>query len=160
VLLILSFSLLVIPGLIFMITYALTMPVVMMENLKNWAAMKRAKALAKRSKRTVIFIVLIQFGIPFIFSVIIAAAVGTLVSNRMLDRIVAERIKDFMQIPVDLLVVPLISIMTGLLYLKMRLAGGEDLRQTLSQFEEADAPQTNWQKRMRERISIATHPSK
>jgi hypothetical protein len=122
--------------------------------------MKRAKALAKRSKRTVIFIVLIQFGIPLIASFIISIFVGILVSNHMLDKLSAQRITDFMGIPVDLLVVPLTSIMTGLLYLKMRLAGGEDLRQTLSQFEEADAPQTNWQKRMRERLSIATHPSK
>jgi serine/threonine protein kinase len=159
-LIILGFILLFIPGLIVMITFALTMPVVMMENLSNWAAMKRAKALAKRSKRTVIFIVLIQFGIPLIASFIISIFVGILVSNHMLDKLSAQRITDFMGIPVDLLVVPLTSIMTGLLYLKMRLAGGEDLRQTLSQFEEADAPQTNWQKRMRERLSIATHPSK
>ena len=159
-LIILGFILLFIPGLIVMITFALTMPVVMMENLSGWAAMKRAKALAKRSKRTVIFIVLIQFGIPLIGSLITSTFVGTLVSNHMLDRLSAQRITDLMGIPVDLLVVPLTSIMTGLLYLKMRLAGGEDLRQTLSQFEEADAPQTNWQKRMRDRLSIATHPSR
>jgi serine/threonine protein kinase len=159
-LILLGFILLFIPGLLLMITYALTMPVVMMENLSGRAAMRRAKALAKRSKRTVVFIVLIQFGIPFLSSMIIGLLVGTLVSNHQLDANVAQRITEFMRIPVDLLVVPLISIMTGLLYLKMRLAGGEDLSETLSQFEEADAPQTNWQKRMRERLSITTHPSK
>ena len=122
--------------------------------------MKRAKALAKRSKRTVIYIVLIQFGIPFLASLIISIFVAFLVKDHGLDESIGTRITEFIQIPINLLVVPLISIMTGLLYLKMRLAGGEDLNATLTQFEDADAPQTNWQKRMRERLSLLTHPSK
>jgi hypothetical protein len=157
---ILGIILAVISMLYMMIAYTLTMPVVMMENLRGWVAMKRAKALAKRSKRTVIFIVLIHYGISIIFLLITSAIVGTLVSNHMLDGIVAQRIGEFIQIPINLLVVPLTSIMTGLLYLKMRLAGGEDLNETLTQFEDQDAPQTNWQKRMRERLSLLTHPSK
>jgi serine/threonine protein kinase len=158
----LGFILLFIPGIILMITYALTMPVVMMENLSGRAAMKRAKALAKRSKRTVVFIVLIQFGIPFIGSLIISTLIA-LYSHaypQAIDATVAQRITEFIRIPIDILVVPLISIMTGLLYLKMRLAGGENLNEILMQFEETDTPQTNWQKRMRERLSIMTHPSK
>jgi serine/threonine protein kinase len=161
-LLVLCFILLVFPAFIFMITYALTMPVVMMENLSGRAAMRRAKALAKRSKRTVILIVLIQFGIPFMASLIISILIAfySKAYPQTIDPTVAQRITEFIRIPIDLLVVPLISIMTGLLYLKMRLSGGEDLNEILMQFEDTDTPQTNWQKRMRERLSIMTHPSK
>jgi serine/threonine protein kinase len=161
-LLLLCLVLLIFPAFIFMITYALTMPVVMMENLSGRKAMKRAKALAKRSKRTVIFIVMIQFGIPFITMVVTSLLISfyRAAYPQVIDATVAQRITEFIRIPIDLLVVPLTSIMTGLLYLKMRLAGGENLNEILTQFEETDAPQTNWQKRMRERLSIMTHPSK
>ncbi|MBI3652837.1 MAG: protein kinase [Acidobacteria bacterium] len=162
VMIMLGFILLFFPMLIVMITYALTMPVVMMENLSGWKAMKRAKALAKRSKRTVIYIVLIQVGIHSLWAVIISGLIALYgkAYPQVIDNNIAKLIADFLRIPIDLLVVPLISIMTGLLYLKMRLAGGEDLNATLSQFEDADAPQTNWQKRMRERLSLLTHTSK
>jgi serine/threonine protein kinase len=161
-LIILGFILLFIPMLYVMITYALTLPVVMMENLRGWAALKRAKALAKRSKRTVIVIVLIQFGIPVVSSLVISLFIAFInkAFPQMIDHSIADRITEFIQIPMNLLVVPLSSIMTGLLYLKMRLAGGEDLNETLTQFEDQSAPQTNWQKRMRERLSILSHPSK
>jgi serine/threonine protein kinase len=161
-LIILGFILLFIPMLYVMITYALTLPVVMMENLRGWAALKRAKALAKRSKRTVIVIVLIQFGIPVITSLVISLFIAFInkAFPQMIDRNIADRITEFIQIPMNLLVVPLSSIMTGLLYLKMRLAGGEDLNEMLTQFEDQSTPQTNWQKRMRERLSMLTHPSK
>lgn len=160
-LLILS-ALLIVPAFIFMITYALTMPVVMMENVSGRAAMRRAKALAKRSKRTVALIVVVQFGMPFVASLIIGILIGLYgqAYPHTIDQTVAQRITEFIRIPIDLLIVPLISIMTGLLYLKMRLAGGEDLNQILTQFEDTSAPQTNWQRRMRERLSIMTHPSK
>jgi serine/threonine protein kinase len=161
-LLLLCVILLIFPAFFFMITFALTMPVVMMEKLSGWAAMKRAKTLAKRSKRTVIFIVLIQFGIPFITMSVTSLLISfyRAAYPQVIDPTVAQRITEFIRIPMDLLVVPLTSIMTGLLYLKMRLVGGENLNEILTQFEETDAPQTNWQKRMRERLSIMTHPSK
>src|SRR4029079_15454573 len=95
-LIILGFILLFIPMLYVMITYALTLPVVMMENLRGWAAMKRAKALAKRSKRTVSVIVLIQFGIPVISSLFISIFIAFInkAFPEMIDRNITDRITE------------------------------------------------------------------
>ena len=147
---------LVIPGIIFMILYSLTMPVVMMEGLSGRAAMKRAKALAKRSLKTVAFITFIQFGIPFTAALFIGLLIGFAAKDGHMDPVLLRRISDLMRTPFSVLTTPLIAIMNSLLYLKMRDVGGENLQDTFSQFEEEDAPQTKWQKKMRERLSINT----
>ena len=144
---------LVIPGLIFMILFSLTMPVVMMEGLSGWAAMKRSKQLAKRSIKTLIFITLIQYGIPLVASIIISLWMSALTQMGHLSPI-PQRISELLRTPFMVLMIPLISIMNALLYLKMRDIGGENWQEPLSQFEEQDAPQTKWQKRMRERLSL------
>jgi serine/threonine protein kinase len=148
------------PGIIFMIVYALTMPVVMMENLSGRQAMRRAKELSKRARLTVAFIVLTQFGLPFVYSVIVSAMIGTIGKLANIDQLILQRGQEIMRLPVDLLLTPLIAIMTALLYLKMRQAGGENLDEVLRQFEEENMPQTKWQKRMRDRLSVSTQPSK
>jgi hypothetical protein len=56
-------------------------------------------------------------------------------------------------------VVPLISIVPALLYLKMRQLGGEQLSTALNQIEEAEEKQSAWQKRMRTRLSLHTPTS-
>jgi hypothetical protein len=53
---------------------------------------------------------------------------------------------------------PLMSIVPALLYLKMRQLGGEDLTDTLTGIEEADDQRSEWQQRMRTRLSL--HPSR
>ncbi|MEW6125752.1 MAG: protein kinase [Acidobacteriota bacterium] len=149
-----------VPGFILMTFYVLTLPVVMMENVSGRAAMRRSKELAKRSLGTVIFVVLIQFGIPFIYSAVINSMIVTIGKTAQIDRIIQQRAIDIFRLPVDILLIPLVAIMTALLYLKMRQAGGENVNESLSRFEEEDAPQTKWQKRMRDRVSISTQPSK
>jgi hypothetical protein len=52
--------------------------------------------------------------------------------------------------------VPLVSIVSALLYLKMRQLGGETLSSALSQIEEVDSRLSNWQQRMRTRLSVNT----
>mgnify|MGYP003289114572 CR=1 FL=1 len=46
------------------------------------------------------------------------------------------------------------SIVPALLYLKMRQLGGEDLTDTLTGIEEADDQRSQWQHRMRTRLSL------
>jgi hypothetical protein len=53
-------------------------------------------------------------------------------------------------------VVPLISIVPALLYLKMRQLGGEPLSAALAQIEEVEDKQSAWQQRMRTRLSLHT----
>jgi len=60
--------LLVIPGIIMSVRYALYAPVVLLEGLEKKAAMRRARELASRSWRTVIIITILQFLIPTMVS--------------------------------------------------------------------------------------------
>ena len=57
---------------------------------------------------------------------------------------------------VNIFVVPLMSIVPALLYLKMRQLSGEPLSTALTQIEEAEQKQSAWQQRMRTRLSLHT----
>jgi hypothetical protein len=154
--LIFGFFLFFIPFLFVLVYYSLTSPIVMMEGLSGFAAMRRSKQLAKRSLKTVVFITVIQFGIPLAASFFIGLLIGLATKDGHTDPTLLRRISELMRTPFSVLTTPLIAIMNSLLYLKMRDVGGENLQYTFSQFEEEDAPQTKWQKRMRERLSLNT----
>ncbi|HUR98701.1 MAG TPA: protein kinase, partial [Pyrinomonadaceae bacterium] len=59
-----GYALCLAPGLYLSVTLALVAPVVMMENLRGFAAMKRSKALVKRSLATTVAAVALLFLIP------------------------------------------------------------------------------------------------
>src|SRR5436305_10589928 len=63
---VLGFVLLIIPGFIVMVRYALYAPVILMEGLEKRAALKRANELSRRSRRTVIALLLINFAMQLI----------------------------------------------------------------------------------------------
>lgn len=78
-------------GLGFLVTsvlWTLVGPVVMMENLRGWTAIKRSTALVKRSLVTSIAAVLIMFLIPAVVAGLISAAVN--LSGRAIDNGVKE----------------------------------------------------------------------
>ena len=115
--------------------------------------MKRARELASRSWRTIIIVSIIQFVIPMIVS----AFVGRIRIGVDLEKAtLATRIYQQVLGLVNIFVVPLISIVPALLYIKMRQLGGEPLSAALAQIEEAENKQTAWQKRMRTRLSLHT----
>ena len=151
--------LLLIPGVIMFINYSLGAPVVMMEGLKGRAALKRSKALVKRSRRTVILILLIQWAIPACTASIVGAllSVGLKLSKTPHAPILSARITAIIIVALNVFIVPLIATLTALLYLKTRQIGGETLREALSQLEEEDAPRAKWQMRMRERLQSSKH---
>ena len=60
---------------------------------------------------------------------------------------------------VNIFIVPLISIVPALLYLKMRQLAGEPLSTALTQIEEVEEKQSAWQQRMRTRLSLHTPTS-
>jgi serine/threonine protein kinase len=153
--------LLVVPGLIFFINRSLWDPVVMIEDLKGRAALRRSKVLVKRSRATVIAIVLIQYAIPSLFSSIILSILHTIFGDFKKGQ--AELVGDLATLgarAMGVLIIPLIATLTALLYLKTRQAGGETLTEMLSQFESEDIPRTRWQMRMRERTSLPTPSGK
>lgn len=55
-------------------------------------------------------------------------------------------------LPFQIIIASLTSIILALLYIKTRLVGGESMQDLLAQFEETNQPQSNWQKRIKERI--------
>ena len=145
--------LLVIPGLVVQIRYSLYAPVVLIEGLEKKAAMRRARELASRAWRTIIIVSIIQFLIPMIISAVVGRIrIGVSLEERALSTKIYQQCLAL----VNIFVVPLISIVPALLYLKMRQLGGEPLGTALAQIEEAEDKQSAWQQRMRTRLSLHT----
>jgi hypothetical protein len=66
---------------------------------------------------------------------------------------VYEAIFQILWFPILVLLSSLTSVITGLLYLKSRQAGGEGLGELLTEFEENDRTQKRWQLRLREKLA-------
>ncbi|MBA3357454.1 MAG: protein kinase [Pyrinomonadaceae bacterium] len=146
--------LLVIPGIVMSVRYALYAPVVLLEGLEKKAAMSRARELASRSWRTVIIITMLQFLIPTMVSVLFGRFT---VGNKQTGTGVTIRTiyQQFSGL-VNIFIMPLMSIVPALLYLKMRQLGGETVSDALAQIEEAEETRSKWQQRMRSRATLPT----
>ena len=78
--------------------------------------------------------------------------VGIHVANRSMSHQIYQQLSSL----VNIFIVPLVSIVPALLYLKMRQLGGENVAETLTGIEEADEHRSQWQQRMRTRLSLHT----
>jgi serine/threonine protein kinase len=156
---VLGFVLLFIPGLIVMIRYALYAPVVLMEGLEKRAALTRANELSRRSRRTVIALLLIQLTLPFIIGAIVGFLSFKMKGGDVKIDFGSKALGHFAPL-FNIVTVPLLAITTALLYLKMRQLGGETFKDTLEQFENVEAPRTRWQQRMRRRLTVNTPVSR
>jgi len=155
---IIGFILLVIPGFIVSARYMLYAPVVLMEGLEKKAALKRARELASRSWRTVIIIVVLQFLVPIVVSALMGQiGVSTKSGGELHVAASSTSRKVYQQLSglINIFVVPLASIVSALLYLKMRQMGGETLSAALDQIEDIDIKRSQWQKRMRTRLHVS-----
>lgn len=155
---ILGYILLIVPGLIVTVRYAVYAPVILMEGLEGKAARKRARELASRSWRTVIAVAALQLCIPFVVGALAGALTGGKGATNTNGEVVVS-VRNFAGLlaPLaNLVVVPLTSIMMALLYLKMRQMGGESLGETLTQFETVEPVRSRWQRRMRTRLTLNT----
>jgi hypothetical protein len=150
--------LLIVPGIIMFINYSLAAPVVMMEGLKGRAALKRSKTLVRRSWRTVLVILFLQWAIPALSAMVVALPVAFVLKTSKVPQAaeLSGRVTSLIVAILNAVIVPLIATLSALVYLKARQIGGETLREALSQFEEEDAPRTRWQMRMRERLQPTT----
>lgn len=146
----------IIPGMVMTVRYCLWGPVVLMEGLETKAARLRARALASRSWRTIILVTCIQFLVPIVVSSVIGGLLGLAVggaSQKQIQKTAKFKIgTQFIEL-VNIFVLPLMSIVPSLLYLKMRQFGGETLTDIMNQFEE-QGTQRNWQQRMRSRLTV------
>jgi len=159
--LLIGFMLLVIPCLVIYVRYLLYAPVVLIEGLETKAARLRARQLASRSWRTVIIVSLLQFVIPITVKILLGQlSVGVNRSNGAPTHGVTISHEIYQQVSglFNIFIVPLMSIVPALLYLKMRQLGGETLADALAEIEAVDAQRSQWQQRMRTRLSL--HPSR
>jgi len=135
--------------------FALYPPVVVIEGLGVRATLKRTHTLLKRSWITVLAITVLQFSIPVLI----------LIANKNLNiKISTHELGvgfTFTDSPrslfpqlANVLVTPLNAIMTALLYLKTRRAGGETLRKAIDQFDSQELPRSKWQAKMRSRSRV------
>jgi len=149
----LGWILCLVPGIVMTVRYYLWAPVVLMEGLETKAARVRARALASRSWRTIILVILIQFMVPILVSTIVGAVIGFKASEEMQHKV---RFKIFTQSAelINVFVLPLMSIVPALLYLKMRQLGGETLNDVMSQLEDAEGAKSLWQQRMHTRLTV------
>jgi serine/threonine protein kinase len=143
-----GFAFAVIPGLIVMTLYALAIPVMMMEKLSGWKAMQRARHLAKRSRRSVFLVVLVQFAIPFVISFIAGIEMTYISKYSNLNVELLKALSESATILLNILALPMVAIMMALLYVKSRQAGGESVKATLAEFEEEEQLHSNWQSRL------------
>lgn len=148
-----GFILFVIPGLVMTVRYSLWGPVVLMEGLEKKAALQRARALASRSWRTIILAMLFQFLVPAIVGGIVGALIGATSKGKGVHVKVYSPLTQL----VNIFVLPLMSIVPALLYLKMRQFGGETLNDVMSQLEE-EGERSKWQQRMRTRLVSVNTP--
>ncbi len=152
----LGWILFIIPGMIMTVRYLLWAPVVLMEGLEKKPARQRARSLAARSWRTIIIVMCVQVLVPMIVGSIIGAISGaTHVEKHGLKFKVASQASGL----INLFILPLLSIATALLYLKMRQFGGETLTDVMKQLEDLEAAGSHWQQRMRTRLTV-TPPSR
>lgn len=150
-----GYVLLIIPGLVATVRYALYAPVVLIEGLEKKAARLRARELASRSWRTIIIVSVLQILIPMLVSLLVGRiriGIGPNGPRNSATRQVYQQVLGL----VNIFIVPFASIVPALLYLKMRQLGGERLSEVWAQIEEIDADKREWQKRMRTRLSLHT----
>jgi hypothetical protein len=145
-------ALLSVAALVFQLArYSLYSPVVLVENLKGRAALKRSTQLAKYGLWTVAVIVLVQLGLQTVVGSIAQLIAGGFKEGNHYRAEVAGRLAGM----VNVLIIPLTSTMVALLYLKLRQIAGESLKQVLDAFESGEMPASRWQQRMRERLAVS-----
>jgi serine/threonine protein kinase len=153
--LLIGFFLLIIPGIVMMVRYTLYAPIVLLEGLEKKAAMKRARELVSRSRLTVVKVVFLQLVIPMTITGLVAGFAGFSTKDKTR---VAPKVYSHLLSLLNVFIVPLVSIMVALLYMKLRQVSGEQLINTLEQIEQDEVPRSKWQQRMR--ISLHTRSSK
>jgi hypothetical protein len=137
------------------VRYALWAPIVLIEGLEKKAALRRSRELGSRSWRTLIIVSILQFLIPMVVS----SLVGRIrfgFGKGLAPPKLQEQLWQQALALINIFIVPLISIVPALLYLKMRQLGGEPLSAALKQMEEVDAQRSQWQQRMRTRLTLHT----
>jgi len=141
----------VIPGFVMTIRYLFWSPVVLLEGIQGKPALKRARELASRSWWTVIIVCIFQLIAPSIVNLLMVRLLGI---NRGVNVHRGIRVTAQFTSLTTIFVMPLMSIVPALLYLKMRQLGGETLNEVMAQIEAAEGAHSKWRQRMRSRLTV------
>ena len=162
VLCLLGFAFCLLPGFYLVANFTMVAPVVMMEDLRGRAALKRSRALYKRSRRTVVAVVLIHIGAPSLISacsaVLIVAVVNLFKAHE--GSVAVSMIQSLVSLPITVLFSSMVSVVTALLYWKTRLSGGETMAQVLAQFAAEEAIAGQGSKGLRSRLGTPIKTSR
>lgn len=149
-------ALFVLPGVVAAVCFVLCAPVAVMEKSGVRATLRRATRLMRRSWNTVLFITILQFMLPVLVWV---ASTHTSFRFKLDENFHPKEFafnvgfsdhSPLYQL-LNVFITPLTAIMTALLYLKTRRAGGESLKGAIEQFDDLEIPRSTWQARMRNR---------
>jgi serine/threonine protein kinase len=155
-LILVGFILLVIPGVILFVRYALYAPIVVLENLKNFAALRRSVELMRRARLSVFIVVLIEISIPILAQSIFTSLFGGFAVVREANGLHispnSKTVQRFSEL-LNIFIVPMLSILTALLYFKLRQLGGEPMKAIAENLNDDSAMLNNWQRRMRARLT-------
>ncbi|HEY6046445.1 MAG TPA: serine/threonine-protein kinase [Pyrinomonadaceae bacterium] len=148
-----GYCLLIVPGFVLQVRYLLWGPVVLLEGLEKKPALQRAVTLARRSWRTIILAMLIQFLVPAVVGGVAGGLIGATGAKNPGAHVSLKVTGQFASL-VNIFVLPLLAIVPALLYLKMRQLGGETLTDVMSQIEDVEGARNEWQQRMRTKLHV------
>src|SRR5436190_6130511 len=147
----LGWILFVIPGFVMTIRYMLWAPVVLLEGLQGKPALQRARLLASRSWLTVLIVCVVQFLTPSLVNLIMVRLIGISRGVQVSPRV---RVTGQLTSLTTVFIMPLMSIVPALLYLKMRQLGGETFAALMEQINQVEGAHSHWQQRMRTHLTV------
>ncbi len=148
----LGLILLVIPGVVMWARYSFWAPVVLIEGLEYKPALERSRALTSRSWRAVIIAILFQFFVPALVQILIGGSIG--LASKANGSLHVKVLSQLVSLT-SIFLLPLVSIVPALLYLKMRQFGGETMTEVMAQIE-TEGTRRKWEQRMRVRLTGLT----
>jgi len=152
----LGWILLIIPGFVMTIRYMLWAPVVLLEGLQGKPALQRARQLGSRSWLTLIIVCIIQFLTPSLVNLLMVRLLGIHQEVKISPHV---RVTAQLTSLTTIFIMPLMSIVPALLYLKMRQLGGETLSSVMDQINQVEGTHSHWQQRMRSRLTVTPQNS-
>ena len=123
---------LVIPGIFVLARLCFWAPIVLLEGLSKRLALKRSNQLALRSRSTALLAAAFQLALP---SLVEKALRGLITLTTIRGQAFPTKIASELSALNSILVLPLVSIVVALVYLKLRQLGGQDFRELLPRIE-------------------------
>lgn len=133
---------------------ALTFPVVMVEGLDGWAALWRGLSLARRAWAALLVATSVQFGLPLLIEQVFAVEASSISGGHHWEGNVARDIDDLIGLGLGIFLMPLVTTMLALVYLKARQMGGEPAEDILAPFETEENLYSDWQSRLHSSLKL------